>query len=123
MSLSALFQLYCDGQFQWQTHDFKLGGGAKNCAERRETRKFVGVFRVKNHDFTPKNLIFPNFRGHEPGAPPPGSAPKFYWWRTLQYLKKTTDLSQVKISSMQLIWTPGKGCMSTTHADHIPHIL
>ena len=25
--------------------------------------KIVGVFRVKNHDFTPKNLIFSNFRG------------------------------------------------------------
>ena len=29
------------------------GGGAKN----------FGVFRVKNHDFTPKNHIFSNFRG------------------------------------------------------------
>ena len=29
------------------------GGGAKN----------FGVFRVKNHDVTPKNHIFPNFRG------------------------------------------------------------
>ena len=40
--------------------DFKLrGGGAlKNCAERREAKIF-GVFRVKNHDFTPKNHIFP----------------------------------------------------------------
>jgi hypothetical protein len=28
-----------------------------------------GVFRVKNHDFTPTNLIFYNFRG-APGAPP-----------------------------------------------------
>jgi hypothetical protein len=28
-------------------------GGAKN----------VGVFRVKNHDFMPKNHIFSNFRG------------------------------------------------------------
>ena len=28
-------------------------GGAKN----------FGVFRVKNHDFTPKNHIFSNFRG------------------------------------------------------------
>jgi hypothetical protein len=27
-----------------------------------------GVFRVKNHDFTPKNLIFSNFRGRAPGA-------------------------------------------------------
>ena len=31
-----------------------------------------GVFRVKN--ITPKNHIFSNFRGHAPGAPPPGSA-------------------------------------------------
>ena len=25
--------------------------------------KIFGVFRVKNHDFTPKNNIFSNFRG------------------------------------------------------------
>ena len=31
--------------------------------------KIVGVFRVKNHDFTPKNHIFSNFRGGG-GAPP-----------------------------------------------------
>ena len=32
---------------------------------------FFGVFRVKNHDFTPKNHIFSNFRGgRAPGAPP-----------------------------------------------------
>jgi hypothetical protein len=39
--------------------------------------KIVGVFRVKNHDFTPKNNIFSNFRGGggAPGAPPTGSAP------------------------------------------------
>jgi hypothetical protein len=32
--------------------------------------KILGVFRVKNHDFTPKNLIFSNFRGegHAPGT-------------------------------------------------------
>ena len=40
-------------------------GGAKN----------FGVFRVKNHDFTPKNHIFSNFR--EVGAPP-GSASVVY---------------------------------------------
>ena len=35
-----------------------------------------GVFRMKNHDFTPKNHIISNFRGGcAPGAPPPGSAP------------------------------------------------
>ena len=33
--------------------------------------KILGVFRVKNHDFTPKNHIFSNFRGDAP----PGSAP------------------------------------------------
>jgi hypothetical protein len=71
---------------------FKVSWGAlkKNCAEPREARKclryfvwkitilrqkiiffpiaeggakIVGVFRVRNHDFTPKNLIFSNFRG------------------------------------------------------------
>ena len=31
--------------------------------------KIFGVFRVKNHDFTPKNLIFSNFRGG--GLDPP----------------------------------------------------
>ena len=43
--------------------------------------KIVGVFRVKNHYFTPKNHIFSNFWGEggggggAPGAPTPGSAP------------------------------------------------
>jgi hypothetical protein len=30
--------------------------------------KIVGVFRMKNHDFTPKNHIFSNFRGGGGGA-------------------------------------------------------
>jgi hypothetical protein len=34
---------------------------------RREARKLLGVFRVKNHDFTPKNHIFSNFPGSAPG--------------------------------------------------------
>jgi hypothetical protein len=43
---------------------------------RRETRTFLGVFRVKNRDFTPKNHIFFQFYGgRAPGALPPGSAP------------------------------------------------
>ena len=38
--------------------------------------KIFGVFRLKNHDFMPKNHIFSNFRGgRAPGAPPAGSAP------------------------------------------------
>ena len=38
-----------------------------------------GVFRVKNHDFTPKNPIFSNFKGGggAPGAPP-GSTPDLH---------------------------------------------
>ena len=45
--------------------------------------KMFGVFRVKNHDFTPKkNHIFSNFRGgarrvQPPPSPPPGFAPDF----------------------------------------------
>ena len=30
-----------------------------------------GVFRVKNHDFTPKKRIFPNFRGGARRVRPP----------------------------------------------------
>ena len=38
--------------------------------------KIFGVFRVKNHDFTPKNHIFSNFRGGaRAGCAPLGSAP------------------------------------------------
>jgi hypothetical protein len=40
-------------------------GGAKIC----------GVFRVKNHDFTPKNHIFSNFRGDARRVRPPLDPP------------------------------------------------
>jgi hypothetical protein len=33
--------------------------------------KIVGVFRVKNHDFKPKNHIFSNFRGDARRVLPP----------------------------------------------------
>ena len=66
---------------QGRIQDFKLGGGGALKKMRRAEggAKFFGVFRVKNHDFTPKNHIFSNFSGaRAPGAPPPlppGSAP------------------------------------------------
>ena len=67
------------GGTQGQIQDFKLGGGAhfKKVHRAEGGADIFGVFRVKNHDITPKNLIFSNFKGeHAPGVPPPpGSAP------------------------------------------------
>ena len=37
--------------------------------------KIVGVFRLKNHDFTPKNHIFSNFRGDARRLRPPLDPP------------------------------------------------
>ena len=49
---------------QGRIQDFKLRGAQLNNLRRAEGgAKFVGVFRVKNHDFTPNNHIFSNFRG------------------------------------------------------------
>ena len=43
---------------------FQVRGGAlKKIAPSGGRREKVGVFRVKNHYFTPKNRIFFNFRG------------------------------------------------------------
>ena len=50
---------------QGRIQDFKLGWGAhlNKLSRAEEGTKNIGVFRVKNHDFTPKNNIFSNFRG------------------------------------------------------------
>jgi hypothetical protein len=59
------------GEFRVKNHDYTPKNHIfSNCGG---SRKIVGVFRVKNHDFTPKNRIFSNFRG---APPPPGSAPE-----------------------------------------------
>jgi hypothetical protein len=63
--------------YQGRIQDFKLRGAQLKKLRRAEGgANIFGVFRVNNHDFTPKNHIFSNFRG---GArrvrPPPGSAP------------------------------------------------
>jgi hypothetical protein len=59
--------------------EFQVRGGA-------HLIKNVGIFRVKNHDFTQKNHIFSNFRGGG-GArrvrPPSGSAPELYTSKVL----------------------------------------
>jgi hypothetical protein len=50
------------------------GPHLKKLRRAEEGTKNFGVFRVKNHDFTPKNHIFSNFRGggggHAGCAPP-----------------------------------------------------
>ena len=46
---------------------FKLGGAH---LQKMGGAKIVGVFLVKNHDFTPKNNIFSNFRGAHAGSAP-----------------------------------------------------
>jgi hypothetical protein len=52
-------------QVQGRIHDFKLGEGAhlKKLRRAEGGAKIFGVFRVNNHDFTPKNHIFSNFKG------------------------------------------------------------
>ena len=52
-------------QLQGRIQDFKSGGGAhlKKLRRAEGGAKNFGVFRVKNHDFTPKNLIFSNCGG------------------------------------------------------------
>ena len=79
--------IYVD--MQGRIQDFKLGGAHLKKLRREEGgAKIFGVFRVKNHDFTPKNHIFSNFRrGRVPGAPPPppGSAPDMYGFLILNY--------------------------------------
>ena len=43
---------------------FQVRSGAhKNNTPSGGRREHIGVFRVKNHDFTPKNLIFSNCGG------------------------------------------------------------
>jgi hypothetical protein len=53
------------------------GGGAylKKLRRAEGGAKIVGVFRVKNHDFTPKNHIFSNFRGDARRVRPPWIRP------------------------------------------------
>ena len=53
----------------------KEGAHLKKLRRAEGGTKMFGVFRVKNHDFTPKNHIFSNFRGgarrvrHPPPTP------------------------------------------------------
>jgi hypothetical protein len=56
---------------QGQIQDSKLGGAhLKKLCRTEGGVKIFQVFRVKNHDFTPKNHIFSNFRGARAGCAP-----------------------------------------------------
>ena len=65
---------------------FQVRGGGAHLKKLRRAEggaNIFGVFRVKNHDFMPKNHIFSNFRGKggaPRASPPPGSAPGFGKW-------------------------------------------
>ena len=56
---------------QGRIQDFKLWGAhLKKLRQAKGGAKIFGVFRVKYHDFTPKNHIFSILGGCAPGAPP-----------------------------------------------------
>ena len=46
------------------------GWGLKKLRRAEGGANIFGVFRVKNHDFTPKDYIFSNFMGGRGGSPP-----------------------------------------------------
>ena len=51
---------------QGRIQDFKFGWGGAHLKKLRRAEggaKIFGVFRVKNHDFTPKKSYFSNIRG------------------------------------------------------------
>ena len=65
-------------QIQGRIQDFKLGWAHLKKLRRAEGgAKIFGVFRAKNHDFTPKKIIFlPILGGARAGCAPPESAPE-----------------------------------------------
>jgi hypothetical protein len=60
--------------FRVKNHDFTPKNHIFSIAEGGA--KIFEVFRVKNHDFTPKNHTFSNYRGRV-RPPPPESAPGY----------------------------------------------
>ena len=71
---------------QGRIQDFKLGGAHLKKLPRAEGgANIFGVFRVKNHDFTPKNHIFSDYRG---GGARAGCAPPPPWIRPWNDLRE-----------------------------------
>jgi hypothetical protein len=73
--------VYADGRtvvYQGRIQDFKLRGALEKLRRVEGGAKIFGVFRVKNHDFTPKNHIFSNFKGGACRVRPPPLDPPLY---------------------------------------------
>jgi hypothetical protein len=74
-----LARIYLMGQIlQVQMSVSYPGAHLKKLRRAEGGAKIFGVFRVKNHHFTPKNHIFSNFR---PGAPSPLYPPLCWYCR------------------------------------------
>ena len=87
---------------QGRIQDFKLEGAhLKKILRAEGGAKILVVFRVKNHDFTPKNHIFSNFRGGgcAPGAPPPP------WIRPCTGIYSSTEVYIISVISSRLYKT------------------
>ena len=69
-----MYLYICDDVLAEPDPGFQVRGGGhlKKLRRAEGGAKIFGVFRVENHDFTPKNHIFSNFRGggHALGAAP-----------------------------------------------------
>ena len=82
---------YIQGQIQ----DFKY---FKELCRAEGGANIFGVFCVKNHDVTPKNHIFSNFRG---GAhwvrPPPGSAPDIVYYNRIVWQATCSNYFPINI--------------------------
>ena len=72
-------------------------GALKKLCRAEGGAKMFGVFRVKNHDFTPKKHIFSNFRGARARCAPSGSAPGQYYKIDLSVLIEATQ--QIMLST------------------------
>ena len=90
---------------QGRIQDFKLGGGALKKLRRAEGgAKIFGVFRVKNHVFTPKNNIFSNLGGGGGGACA-GWAPLWIrpWWFSPGSSTNKTDLHDIHLCNANIV--------------------
>ena len=72
----GIFKLFLQMKSEYRVSS--QGAHLKKWRRAEGGAKIVGVFRVKNHDFTPKNHIFSNFRGGALRVRPPLDPPLEY---------------------------------------------